>query len=331
MNLDPKNILVIHFGQIGDVIMSLPALESIRKKFPQSKITAMIGKSAISIVEMSDQAHEIISVDRVKMRDYYIVWSIKEIIKLIFEVRRRKFDFVIDLHSLYETNLIGFLSGARQRLFGNRENRSLDILSNFRPKPPVEDKSLHLADYYLKSLKPLEIEGNKHSFRIHPSKTDINKIKTRLQRDTCLDKTLIGVNLGAGNPSRNWGLDKFARLTQKLAANENSQIIVFCGPEENHLQNEIKEKFPSNAIVYDDLNLKEIAAAFSYLKLLVGNDTGPIHLGAIVGASIVLIIDKNATLKYLPLTENISVVKSKALKEISVEEVYEASLESLKN
>jgi len=331
MNLNPQNLLVISFGQIGDVVMSLPALKAIRKKFTGSRITVLIGKSAKTIVEMSDVADDVIIVDRVKLRDHNKIWSITEIIKLVFKVRKQKFDFVIDLHSLYETNLIGFLSGAKLRLFANRENRSLDFLSNFRPKPPLEDKSLHRADYYLKNLRPLGIEENKHTFRIRPSQTDLEKIKNRLETDKIENSNLVGINLGAGNPSRNWSLDKFAQLTRMFSGDDDLQVLVFCGPEEYHLRNEIKKKFPTEAIIYSDLDLKELAAAFSYLKVLIGNDTGPLHLGTIVGTRIVLVIDKNAPLIYLPLTENSCVVRSKPIDEISVEEVYEATIKLLKD
>lgn len=325
MDLNPQNILIINFGQIGDVIMSLPALEAVRRKFPASHIAVMIGKSAKDVIEMSDIVDEIVVVDRVKLRDHNKLLSIKEIIRLIFEVRRKRYDFAIDLHSLYETNLIGFLSGAKLRLFGNRGNRSLDFLSNFRPKPPLENKSLHLADYYLKNLEPLSIKENKRAFRIRPSNTYLEKAKSILKRDGIENKNLVGINLGAGNPSRHWDLEKFAYLTQMISHDDNLQILIFCGPEENHLQNEIKESFPSKIMIYNELNLKELTAFFSLLKVLIGNDTGPLHLGAMVGTPIVLIIGKNAPLKYLPLTEDISVVRNETLEKISVEDVFQAT------
>src|SRR5690242_21096755 len=85
---------------------------------------------------------------------------------MVSDVRRRLFDLVIDLHSLYETNILGFLSGARHRLYANRESRSLDFLGNFRHRPEKEDKSKHLSDFYLAVLAPLGVSGSKDSFRL---------------------------------------------------------------------------------------------------------------------------------------------------------------------
>lgn len=328
MNFNPQNILVINFGQIGDVVLSLPALKAVRERFPKAKITAMIGKSGAEIVEISKFADERIVVDRVKLRDGKKLESIGEILQITKDVRRRNFDFVIDLHSLYETNLLGFLSGAKYRLYANRENRSLDFLAKFEPKPPREDKSLHLTDHYLNLLKPLGIENAKRFVKISPRETDFAKINQIFQSFEA--KKLVGLFPGAGNPSRRWALENFAETARKLQS-EGWQTVVFLGPEEANLQMEVEEKFPRETLIVDKLSLLEFVAALSKLAVLISNDTGAIHLGAIVGTPIVLVMDKNAPTTYLPLAEQINVVRSASISEIGVPEVLQATRKILDN
>src|ERR1044071_935491 len=159
MTFDPRNILVIDFGQLGDVVLSLPALRAVRERFPRARITVAVGKPGAPIVELSGYADATITVDRVQLRDGSKLLALFRISRLVKQVRREHFDFVIDLHSLSETNLLGFLSGARQRLYARRPGRSLDLLSNFRPRPPVEDNrpEKHAIDRYLDVLVPLGI------------------------------------------------------------------------------------------------------------------------------------------------------------------------------
>src|ERR671928_664562 len=152
MSFDPRNILVIDFGQLGDVVLSLPALAAVRQRFPRARVTVAVGGAAASVVEMSGVADETLAVDRVALRDGPKHLSVWQIGKLVLDVRRRKFDFVIDLHSLSETNLLGYLSGAPRRLYARRPRRSVDSLSNFRPQPPVEDRKKHAIDRYLDVL-----------------------------------------------------------------------------------------------------------------------------------------------------------------------------------
>src|SRR5712691_6178063 len=159
MSFDPKQILVIDFGQLGDVVMSLPALRAIRERFPDARITVAVGKPGAEVIEMSGCADATISVDRVRLRDGFKPLSILRVFQVVKDVRGCKFDFVIDLHSFSETNLLGFLSGAPKRLYSRRPGRSLDFLANFSPAPPIEqnDPKEHLTDRYLAVLGPLGI------------------------------------------------------------------------------------------------------------------------------------------------------------------------------
>ncbi len=307
--------------------MSFPALQAIRERFSEAKITLAVGKSCVSILEMAEFFDEKIVVDRVKLRDGARIESIKQIFKIIGDVRKRKFDFVIDLHSLSETNLLGFLSGANYRLYANRENRSLDFLANFKPKPPLENKAMHMTDRYLDVLKSLGIENQTRFVNIRPRQIDIETIEKLWQENGLADKKIVGLNLGAGHPSRCWNLDNFAELAAKISNLKDLQTIVFLGPEERDLIPEIKEKFPAGIPIFDKLKLPELAAAFARLDVLIGNDTGPIHLGAVVGAPIVLILDNRAPTIFLPLTETIRVVNNGTIDEITVENVYSAMRE----
>ena len=124
MAFDPRNILVIDFGQLGDIVMSLPALRAIRERFLLAQITIAVGKPGKELLNLSGYANEILEVDRVSLRDGPTLVSIGRILKFVSEVRKKNFDFVIDLHSYYETNILGFLSGAPHRLYSRRSNRS---------------------------------------------------------------------------------------------------------------------------------------------------------------------------------------------------------------
>lgn len=108
VSFNPRNILVIDFGQLGDVVLSLPALGAIRKRFPRARITVAVGKPGAEVVKLSGFAEETLVVDRVALRDGFTPLSIFRIFKIVKDVREKRFDFVIDLHSLSETNLLVF-------------------------------------------------------------------------------------------------------------------------------------------------------------------------------------------------------------------------------
>jgi ADP-heptose:LPS heptosyltransferase len=326
MNFNPQNILVIHFGQMGDVILSLPALQAIREKFPAARITALLGKSSAMVARLADVFDEEIIVDRVELRDGNKLRSIGKIRRLVKDVRRRKFDFIIDLHSLSETNLLGFLSGAGARLYANRENRSLDFFAKFPAKPPLEDKSKHITDRYLEVLRPLEIKDAPRFIKIRSAEADVEFVKELLRAYNAESENLVGIFPGAGHPSRRWSLENFAELGRLLRTGDDPpRLIVFLGPEETDLRGAVEEMFPPETIVFDKLSIPQLVAAAAALRVLVSNDTGVVHIGAIAGAALVLVMDERAPTTYLPLTENIRVVRSGTIDEIGVEEVFRAA------
>lgn len=316
---DFKNILVIHFGQLGDVVLSLPALGAIRDKFANAKITLLVGKSAAEVVEIAGVADEHIAVDRVMLRDGNKLRSIATIIKLVGEVKKRRFDFAIDLHSLYETNLLGFLAGIKYRLYANRENRSLDFLANFSPKPPVEDKSKHVADRYCDVLRALSINIDRPTFRFQHDIEDIDFVCRRFffhKKDR-----LVGIFPGAGHSSRRWSLSKFADLAARLSV-DGLRPVVFLGPEEVEIKPLVIQTFPKDTILVDDVSIRQFIAAATRLDALVTNDTGPMHLAACAGAPIALLIDARAPTTYLPLSDKLMVIQNATMDLISVDDVY---------
>jgi len=328
MSFNPRNILIIDFGQLGDVVMSLPALRAVREKFQLARITVAVGKPAGEIVKLSGYADDFIEVDRVAMRDGFKPLSVLKIINVVKDVRRREFDFVIDLHSFSETNLLGFFSGAPKRLFARRRGRSLDFLANFRPAPPIEEdnRTRHQVDRYLDVLRPLDIVDAPRVPRLRTTIADDRDIdKLLLKSKAAEGAPLVGLFPGAGHASRRWPLEKFAQLADSLSRNDAVRPIVFVGPEEAKIISEIKAAFPSSALVLDRLSIRQLASLQARLAVFVSNDTGPLHIAAAVGAPVVLLLDERAPDSYIPLSEPRRVIQRGAISEIAVEEVYEAT------
>ena len=323
----PRNILVMILGQLGDVVLALPALSAIRKQFSHSKISVLAAASTCELLELSELADEIIPVDRRALRNGSIHGTIWQLFRLVRQVRRRRFDLVIDLHSLYETNILGFLSGAPQRLFANRENRSIDILSNIRPRPPKEDKSLHKSTYYLNVLEPLGIkEGG--SFRLQPPNAELpNELSNAI--DSAEAGAKVGVFIGAGHPGRKWPLERFASLADRLIHRDEARVFIILGPEEADQLDEVKKLFESSIVIVIGLSLRQLLSFVSKVDLFVGNDTGPSHLASIIGTPTIMIMRSDYDRRFTPLGDNTVYVASGPVSAITVDEAYVAARQVL--
>jgi ADP-heptose:LPS heptosyltransferase len=327
---DPGNILVIDFGQLGDVVLSVPALRAIREKFRDARITVAVGKAGADIIALSGFANSTIIVDRVALRDGPKLVSIAKILKLVKDVRRRQFDFVIDLHSLSETNLLGFFSGATHRLYSRRPGRSLNFLSNFRPNPPTEDKTKHYTERYLDVLQPLGIKGISSIPILRTRPSDDLAVEKMLRKEKGnLEAPLVGLFPGAGHPGRRWPIERFAALADHLIRNERVRVVVFAGPEEKQLIQEIRKQLPPSVILFDRLTIPQLAAAQAKLAVFVSNDTGPLHLAAAVGTSVVMLMHRPTPHGFVPLEQHHRTVYGNTIQELEVAEVYKVTCELL--
>jgi len=332
VTFNPRNILVIDFGQLGDVVMSLPALRAIRERYPHAQITVIVGRPGAEIIDMSGYADATIEVDRVELRDGFKPLSVLRIVRVVKDVRQRKFDFVIDLHSFSETNLLGFFSGASKRLFSRRPGRSLDFLANFNPKPPVDknDPDQHLIDRYLDVLVPLGIKDQPRVPRLTTKVEDGRAVDAMLRKAKAESGTpLVGLFPGAGHPGRCWPLEQFAQLADFLIRNDGVRPIIFVGPEERHLVQRMRDIFPATCVILEKLSIPQLAAAQARLAVFVSNDTGPVHIAAAVGTPIVVLIDLPRPHAYVPTAASQRLIFSERVTAIDVDQVYGATRELL--
>ncbi|HEY6188708.1 MAG TPA: glycosyltransferase family 9 protein [Pyrinomonadaceae bacterium] len=332
MSFNPSNILVIDFGQLGDVVLSLPALRAIRERFPRARITVAVGSPGAPVVELSGYSDATLVVDRVALRDGPKPLSLMRIARIVKDVRRAQFDFVIDLHSLYETNLLGFLSGASHRLYARRPNRSLDFLANFDPRPPVEDTrpSKHAIDRYLDVLIPLGIKDAERVPRLRTRPEDDAAIERMLKKEKAdMGAPLVGLFPGAGHPARRWPLARFAELADCLVRNDEVRIALFAGPEERGFVKEMRATFPRATLIFDRLTIPQLASALARLAVFVSNDTGPMHIATAVGASVVALLDRPTPHSFIPIEPRHRIIYSNRIAEMTTDEVYGATRELL--
>lgn len=321
MHFDPRKILVIDFGQLGDVILSLPALRAVCDRFSEAKKTVLVGSACAEIVRMTNLFDEVIEVDRVRLLRGNKFYSSIEIIRFAAAIRRRKFDFVIDLHSLPETNLLGYVSGAGHRLFANRHGRSLDFLANFRPAPPAEDRSINLSLHYMRVLEPLGVSDSFEPIHLQPAKEDTDFVDASLQGAY---EKLIGLNVGAGHPTRRWDISNFRELAEILLRRGNLRPVIILGPEETAMRDEVAATFPPRAIVLSSLTLPQLAALTSRLAAFVSSDTGPMHLAAVMGTPIVLLLHREAQPRFFPLAKRLITLKYEMIDDIAAKDAETA-------
>jgi ADP-heptose:LPS heptosyltransferase len=246
------------------------------------------------------------------------------------DVRRRRFDLVIDLRSFWETNLLAYFSGAPALLFANRGGRSLDLLATIQTAR--EDRTKHLTERYLTALAPLRISVRSTAPHLPTRRADDEAIAAMLlQQNVLRDQPLVGFFPGAGHPGRRWPVEHFAELASHLKSGEGVRPLLILGPEERPIVARTRSIFPTGTVIFDvTLTISQLASVAARLTLLVSNDTGPMHVAAAMGTPTVAIGIRYPELaSYAPIAENHIMIAGSTITEITVSEVYAAARKQL--
>jgi ADP-heptose:LPS heptosyltransferase len=147
------------------------------------------------------------------------------------------------------------------------------------------------------------------------------------ERGAAGELPLVGLFPGASQPLRRWPLERFAEVASRLERDDGARMVLFLGPEENCMAAQVRAAFSPTAIVLDRLTLSQLASAVARLRLLISNDTGPLHLAAAVGTPVLLLLGRplRGLYRFGPVGEHHRTITRPTLLQITAAEVYGAA------
>ena len=215
-------VLAIRLGRFGDLVLLLPALALLKARLPETHLTLLTDTRWAPLAGMCPAIDEIISVDRIEMRDGPSWRAISGILRLMFDLRRRRFDAVIDCHGFRETNLLTWWSRAPQRWGLKRFDQSFLGFCFNRP-PVVEDKSLHASESFLRLVNDFAPV----STGTPPGESLVIPPEAWRWAEENLPRSPYAVLfVDAPVPERIWPLDRFAAVAHHIVNEHGSAVVV---------------------------------------------------------------------------------------------------------
>ncbi len=267
---------------IGDAVLSLPAIESLKKGFPDAEIWIAAKEWVKDLFSVNDGAAKIIPLPPLKDARAFIGFS--------RELRERAFDLGILLTNSFSSALLFYLARIPQRWGYGRDGRRILLTKSVIPKETPD--SVHQLKYYLNLLSGLGLKTTspEEIRRISPEESsDARQLLVAGGVDLARPLILFGPGAAYG-PAKRWPASSFASLGNMLQSGKNAQIILIGSSDEDDLSRKIAAEMDQRPMSFvGKTPLRELISLISLADLFVTNDTGPMHLANALHVPVVAI------------------------------------------
>lgn len=302
--LKHQRILVIKLSAIGDVVLMTPSLRAIRKRFPGSHITLLVGRDSFELIQGCPYLDDLVVYDPSRKEKRRL-----SRLRLSSELRRRGFDMVIDLQNNKTSQLLSYLSLAPKRYGFDRG--LLRRLVNFKvkdpgPLPPV----MHQG----RLLSLLDIHEMDERLELWPQPKDEAFVDQFLRQEWLSgNEVLVGINLG-GSPrweTKRWPLDQIAELCDRLAL-DRVRVVLTGSPHEKPLVQKLFLKVRTKPIVaVGKTTLPQLACLMRRFRAFVTVDSAPMHIAASQAVPLIALFGPTDPRRHFPPTEKGIVLNKK--------------------
>jgi predicted lipopolysaccharide heptosyltransferase III len=273
----PKNVLVIKLRYLGDVLLATPTLRALKAGIPGVRLTVMVNRGTESVLEGNPDIDEVLPLDR---------GSFLSQCRFAINLRRRRFDAVIDLTDADRSAVLSWISGAPVRIGFNDEGRwrghCYTALVQSAP-------SSHRIERDLAALTPLAIDATDLAPRFGFSSADEAGADELLKSLNVLpERPIVVMQPGARYWFKAWPPERFSSLADRLVEAHGCQVLIGGNADEVGLAQEIARlsEHPLKVLA-GRTSVRQFAAVVKRAALFVGNDSGAMHIAAAVGTPVI--------------------------------------------
>ncbi|MHC1743274.1 MAG: lipopolysaccharide heptosyltransferase II [Syntrophobacteraceae bacterium] len=272
-----RKILIRSTNWIGDAVMTTPAMAAVRASFPNAEIVVTANPMVSEIFKPHPSCDRVIVFDK-KGKDR----GLRGLARFAAGLRRESFDLAILFQNAMEAALMAYLAGIPRRLGYRRDMRGM--LLTHGVSCGRHERQLHHTDYYLHLLRAYGIEGGDGA--LYLTSTDAER---DWASEVLKQTSWIAINPGASYGSaKRWFPDRFAAVADVLAKQYAAGIVITGGPSELDLGNDIEAAMQGACLnLVGRTTVRQMMAVLSRCRLMVTNDSGPMHVAAALGVPVV--------------------------------------------
>lgn len=272
-----RRILVIQTAFIGDVVLTLPLVQVLRRNFPSAKIDFMLIPKTAELLKNHPDVNDLIIFDK-NGKDK----GLMGIIKMVKIISKKNYDVAFIPHRHFRSAVIPFLAGIKVRV--GFDKSAFKFLYTYA----VKYRQTHEIERNLSLLEPFGIKVDKKELpNLYPSDYDKSYFDALF---SALNSRVISIAPGSVWETKRWLKERFAKLA-KLLSDDDFVVALIGGKEDFELCEEIKRMSRSERVLNfcGSLSLLQSAELIRRSIVLISNDTAPMHIAVAMRTPVVAI------------------------------------------
>jgi len=313
-----SSVLVIRTDRLGDVVLSTPVYESIKKSFPHLRVSVIVSRSNTPILTDNPNVDKIIPFDP------------KNLGTIIKQLRCNRFDIAFTLNKKFSViaSFLALISKAQYKIgYAHDETTWLyDI------RLPIDNQPRHESLNNLELLNYAGLTKISKSPRLYFNEAEEKKITTILNAlRKYPERPLILIKPGTRIEKWGWKVENFQVVAEKLSSSKKGEVLFICGPGEEPLIDRINKQANTTIDRLPVLSIKELALAIKKSDLLFCNHTGIMHFASAVETPVAAIFKHGETARWGPTNTPHIILEEKNSDSLSPEIVLDQINQLLTN
>jgi predicted lipopolysaccharide heptosyltransferase III len=267
----PERILVIKLRYVGDVLLATPVLSRLRESFPKAHLTMLVNPGTDDVVRDHPALDEVLVLERGNLARQW---------RFVRDLRRQRFDLVIDITDADRSALLSWLSRAPMRLGYNSEGRWRGIL--YTQVVEADRFAMHTVRYHLKATEALGLASSPSEPMLIVA-PEARREADRLLQEAGVDgaRPFVCLHPGARWWFKAWPADRYSALADLIQTETTAQALFLGGDQERSLESRIADGMKTTfRSLIGKTSLRALAPVLERAVLMVSNDNGPMHMAA---------------------------------------------------
>jgi ADP-heptose:LPS heptosyltransferase len=272
------NVLIVRLRSIGDVVLTLPALQALYEWRRDLRIHMLVEPLSAPLLEGHPAIAEVIV-----LRKFW---------ETVRHLRQREFSIAFNMHGGPTSAFLTRLSGAPLRVCWAQRQYSWFYNVNVPIHFPVAGRiEMHTAEHRLQQLLYTGLpEAPLPAAKVYVNADAAERVRRKLaEKEIGRDQPYTVIRPGASHANKRWPAERFAAIARWLRKAHGIATVVNLGPGDEEIATDVRQRFAGIGVVMSDVDLPGLVALLAGSCLFLGNDTGPTHIAAALGKKSVVI------------------------------------------